>query len=94
MRAPISSPILSAVSRNLETMVEAELLLEYTKSLARTEMRLWENISLDLSMYMRLDQRTDLVGEGEMKPSLSILRQDKIIGKWSDKSLNDVQTDD
>ena len=45
-------------------------------------------------MHMRLDQRTDLEGEGETNPSLSILRQDKIIGKWSDKSLNDVQTDD
>ena len=81
MRAPISSPILSAVSKSLETMEEAEILLEDSKSLARTEKRLWEKISLDLSRHVRLDQRKELEGNGEVKPFESILRQDRIIGK-------------
>ncbi len=61
IRVLILSLILSIVSRNLETIEKAEILLDDSISLkVRAEKWLWEKISLDLSIYIGLVQQTDL----------------------------------
>jgi len=62
-------------------MEEAEILLECSKSLNRAEKILWEKNIPYIYICMRLDQRTDFKEDGEMKPSILFLPQDKIIGK-------------
>ena len=52
-----------------------------------------ENISLCFSLHMRWDHLNLLEGVGARKPSESSFLQERIRGKWSEISLNVLQTD-